>query len=370
MIIVMFLPQYAVYYQKLLRLITNDKPELEDPSTPSPPPNFVTLVHYSGPSITIATASKLPPPQITAIGNSETLPNVIISQISQCQPSTPPAQTISTQSPPSSQRITNDKPELEDPSTLSPPPNFKTLVQNSDPSITIATASELPPPQITTIGSNHIAIVTEPEPDTTTTIDLTNSKSSPIPSPNISLDLSPPPSTHPEIENFSKIIFGQVKELLDERSRITNPMESDLKWDNIRMQVDDFLVSLKESSRQQALANQEAFKEWLAALLIHVDLMDLRTNPRRHLPAPKPVIAGDIPETNELTTPVMLERSVPLAGQASASISISSMIPSVDVVSASEFKEFKEEIRREMTSQKNQLDTIQQLLMTLASKQH
>jgi hypothetical protein len=44
------------------------------------------------------------------------------------------------------------------------------------------------------------------------------------------------------------------------------------------------------------------------------------------------------------------------------------MIPSMDVVSASEFKEFKEEIRGEMASQKNQLDTIQQLLMTLASK--
>ncbi|GAU17714.1 hypothetical protein TSUD_07770 [Trifolium subterraneum] len=231
------------------------------------------------------------------------------------------------------------------PSTLSPPPNFKTLVQNSDPSITIATSSELPPPQITTIGSDHIAIIIEPEPDTTTTIDLTNSESSPIPSPNISLNLSPP-TTYPEIEDFSKIIFGQVKELLDERSRITNPMGSDLKWDNIRMQVDDFLVSLKESSRQQALANQEAFKKWLVFLLIHVDLMDLRTNPRRHLPAPKPVIADDIPETDELTTPVMLERSVPLAGQASASTSISSMIPSVDVVSASEFKEFKEEIRR------------------------
>ncbi|MCI34203.1 hypothetical protein A2U01_0055421, partial [Trifolium medium] len=138
-------------------------------------------------------------------------------------------------------------------------------------------------------------------------------------------------------------------------------MESDLKWDNIRMQVDDFLVSLKESSRQQALANQEALKEWLASLLIHVDLIDLRTNPRRHLPAPKPVIADDIPETDELTTPVMLECSVPLADQASASASISS----VDVVSASKFKEFKEEIRGEMASQKrtqvamkNQLDTI------------
>jgi uncharacterized protein YeaO (DUF488 family) len=153
-------------------------------------------------------------------------------------------------------------------------------------------------------------------------------------------------------------------------------MESDLKWDNIRKQVDEFLVSLKESSRQQALANQEALKEWLAALLTHVDLMDLRTNPRRHLPAPKRVIDDDIPETDELATPVILERSVPLVGQASASASISSMIPSMDVVSASEFKEFKEEIKGEMASQKrtqvamkNQLDTIQQLLMTLASKQ-
>jgi hypothetical protein len=307
--------------------------------------------------------------------NSETLPNVIISKISQFQPSTPLAKTISTQSPPSSQRITNDKPELEDPSTPSPPPNFQTLVQNSDPSITIATASELPPPQITTIGSDRISVVTKPEPDTTTPIDLTNSESSPIPSPNISPNLSPP-STYPEIEDFSKIIFGQVKELLDERSRITNPMESDLKWDNIRKQVDEFLVSLKESSRQQALVNQEALKEWLAALLTHVDLMDLRTNPRRHLPAPKRVIDDDIPETDELATPVILEHSVPLVGQASASASISSMIPSMDVVSASEFKEFKEEIKGEMASQKrtqvamkNQLDTIQQLLMTLASKQ-
>ncbi|KAK2398945.1 hypothetical protein P8452_06280 [Trifolium repens] len=323
----------------------------------------------SGVSVAFATEA----PQ--AEGNSETLSNVIIAEISQFQPSTPPAQTISTQSPPSSQTITNDKPELEDPSTPSPPPNFQTLVQNSDPSITIATASELPPPQITTIGSDRIAIITEPEPDITTTIDLTNSESSPIPSQNISLNLSPP-STYPEIEDFSKIIFGQVKELLDERSRITNPMESDLKWDNIRKQVDEFLVSLKESSRQQALANQEALKEWLAALLTHVDLMDLRTNPRRHLPAPKRVIDDDIPETDELATPVILERSVPLVGQASASASISSMIPSMDVVSASEFKEFKEEIKGEMASQKrtqvamkNQLDTIQQLLMTLASKQ-
>ncbi|KAK2398951.1 nucleolar protein dao-5 [Trifolium repens] len=320
-------------------------------------------------SAAVATEAPLISPQ--AEGNSVTLPNVILSKISQFQPSTPPAQTISTQSPPSSQRITNDKPELEDPSTPSPPPNFQTLVQNSDPSITIATASELPPPQITTIGSDRIAIITEPEPDITTTIDLTNSESS----PNISLNLSPP-STYPEIEDFSKIIFGQVKELLDERSRITNPMESDLKWDNIRKQVDEFLVSLKESSRQQALANQEALKEWLAALLTHVDLMDLRTNPRRYLPAPKRVIDDDIPETDELATPVILERSVPLVGQASASASISSMIPSMDVVSASEFKEFKEEIKGEMASQKrtqvamkNQLDTIQQLLMTLASKQ-
>ncbi|KAK2452863.1 nucleolar protein dao-5 [Trifolium repens] len=297
-----------------------------------------------------AVATKAP----QAEGNSETLPNVIISKISQFQPSTPLAKTISTQSPPSSQRITNDKPELQDPSTPSPPPNFQTLVQNSGPSITIATASELPPPQITTIGSDRISVVTKPEPDTTTPIDLTNSESSPIPSPNISPNLSPP-STYPEIEDFSKIIFGQVKELLDERSRITDPMESDLKWDNIRMQIDDFLVSLKEYSRQQALANQEAFKEWLAALLTHVDLMDLRTNPRRHLPAPKPVIPDDILETDERTTP-------------SASASLPSMIPSMDVVSASEFKEFKEEIRGEMASQKNQLDTIQQLLMTLASK--
>jgi hypothetical protein len=319
----------------------------------------------SGVSVAFATEA----PQ--AEGNSETLSNVIIAEISQFQPSTPPAQTISTQSPPSSQRITNDKPELEDPFTPSPPPNFQTLVQNSDPSITIATASELPPPQITTIGSDRIAIITEPEPDITTTIDLTNSESS----PNISLNLSPP-STCPEIEDFSKIIFGQVKELLDERSRITNPMESDLKWDNIRKQVDEFLVSLKESSRQQALANQEALKEWLAALLTHVDLMDLRTNPRRHLPAPKRVIDDDIPETDELAAPVILERSVPLVGQASTSASISSVIPSMDVVSASEFKEFKEEIKGEMASQKrtqvamkNQLDTIQQLLMTLASKQ-
>jgi hypothetical protein len=73
------------------------------------------------------------------------------------------------------------------------------------------------------------------------------------------------------------------------------------------------------------------------------------------LPAPKPVIPDDILETDERTTP-------------SASASIPSMIPSMDVVSASEFKEFKEEIRGEMASQKNQLDTIQQLLMTLASK--
>jgi hypothetical protein len=94
------------------------------------------------------------------------------------------------------------------------------------------------------------------------------------------------------------------------------------------------------------------------------------------LPAPKRVIDDDIPETDELAMSVILERSVPLVGQVSASASISSMIPSMDVVSASEFKEFKEEIKGEMASQKrtqvamkNQLDTIQQLLMTLASKQ-
>ncbi|KAK2452861.1 hypothetical protein P8452_00562 [Trifolium repens] len=363
--------------------ITNDKPSSEETG--------LTAAKDSLPLIkrkrTSKTTSKVPPSSSTgaasgvsvafateapqAEGNSVTLSNVIIAEISQFQPSTPPAQTISTQSPPSSQRITNDKPELEDPFTPSPSPNFQTLVQNSDPSITIATASELPPPQITTIGSDRIAIITEPEPGITTTIDLTNSESS----PNISLNLSPP-STYPEIEDFSKIIFGQVKELLDERSRITNPMESDLKWDNIRKQVDEFLFSLKESSRQQALANQEALKEWLAALLTHVDLMDLRTNPRRHLPAPKRVIDDDIPETDELATSVILEHSVPLVGQVSASASISSMIPSMDVVSASEFKEFKEEIKGEMASQKrthvamkNQLDTIQQLLMTLASKQ-
>ncbi|PNY12627.1 sister chromatid cohesion PDS5-like protein, partial [Trifolium pratense] len=74
------------------------------------------------------TASKVPPSSSTRAasevsaavateapqteGNSETLPNVIIAEIAQSQPSTPPAQTILTQSPPSSQRITNDKPEL------------------------------------------------------------------------------------------------------------------------------------------------------------------------------------------------------------------------------------------------------------------
>jgi hypothetical protein len=244
-------------------------------------------------AVSAAFATKAPQAEC----NSETLPNVIISKISQFQPSTPLAKTISTQSPPSSQRITNDKPELEDPSTPCPPPNFETLVRSSDPSITIATASELPSPQITTIGFDRIALTTKPEPYTTTTIDLTNSESFPIPSPNISLNLSPP-STYPEIEDFSKIIFGQVKELLDERSMITNPMESDLMWDNIRKQVDEFLVSLKESSRQQALANQEALKEWYHSRVLGTGEL----NKTSALPAEV---------TGELTTEKMSELAIP-----------------------------------------------------------
>ncbi|PNX75715.1 TMV resistance protein N-like [Trifolium pratense] len=76
--------------------------------------------------------------------------------------------------------------------------------------------------------------------------------------------------------------------------------------------------------------------------------------------------------TDNLEEHVQFLCPMPVIGQDSGYPSTVAM----DVVSSSEFREFKEEIRGEMATQKdnqaamkNQLDTIQQLLLTLASKQ-
>lgn len=62
----------------------------------------------------------------------------------------------------------------------------------------------------------------------------------------------------------NKKIYGKVKTLLDERSQIDSFEENDHEWDELRSQVHEFLVKLKESRREKVRANKDALRSWFS----------------------------------------------------------------------------------------------------------
>lgn len=76
-------------------------------------------------------------------------------------------------------------------------------------------------------------------------------------------------------ETTTTRIYGKVKTLLDERSQIE---ENDHEWDELRSQVHEFLIKLKESRREKVQANKDALRSRFSDLLSHMDLTDLRRN--------------------------------------------------------------------------------------------
>ncbi|PNX76384.1 serine carboxypeptidase [Trifolium pratense] len=156
------------------------------------------------------------------------------------------------------------------------------------------TAAQYTPDQCSDAALENI-IIPEPEPESTTTL-----------------------STYPEIEEFSTLVFGQVKNLLDEWSMITSFEENDLKWDEL-------------------------------------------TSPRRHLPPP----ADELPEIYDFTTPVTLDFSIYPNYWSFTDSHLRLYHPQLATQTAAQ-SQMQQHLQAQSNNQaamKNQLDFIQQLLV-------
>jgi len=114
----------------------------------------------------------------------------------------------------------------------------------------------------------------------------------------------------------------------------------------LRIKVDDFLLKMNETIREQVKANKEDFRVWFSELLKNMELVDLRRNPQRHLPAP----SEHMPEPCIFSTSVSNTRFFRLKLVLFELRIILSDPRPQDFVSVSEFNNFSEDIRTQLAS--------------------